>query len=300
MSIRPLSIRRRGIADRTLRLSQPVPWTDGFLLTPLFIQTATKTATSSATANTFGAWVELFAAADTSNSDTIAAIYLGLQTTNSSATADNSILLDLAFGASSSETAFVSDIAIGGTQNGTVNLFLPVRIAGNTRIAFRVRGASASRTIRTTSATQCALFSSPFADRLPVAAANALDVIGTSQTTSSGTACSGSSGAWTQVTASTSRDYQAVIVVASGPGNGTGGASPSYRLDLGLGSGPEVSIASVAGVFSGASSFVVPTLSGGLGIAGRFIPAGSSLSIRHNLSTNPQLLCGCVIGVPYA
>lgn len=298
MSIRPLSIMRRGIADRTLRLSQPVPWSDGFSLSVLAVQDSTTSATSSATANTAGSWVQLFAAAATSASDTIAALWVNLQTTNSSATADNSVLVDFATGISGSEVAFVSDIAVGGLQNGWIPLLLPVRIPGNTRVAFRVRGATASRVYRTQIGVGAsALLTSPFSDRLPTS----LDVLGTSQSTSAGTACSGASGGWnTVLSASTPKDYQAVILVPSGPGNGTSITAQTSRLDLGLGpSGSEVQIATSSFQHTGTTGFVAPLLAGGFGLAGRFVPAGSRLSLRHSLSANPQAICGCVIGVPY-
>lgn len=294
----PPSLIRRDIAQHTLRGVQPRPWTDGFALNPLAVLASTADASSS-TANSPGNWTQIFAAAATASTDTIAAIWLSLGATNSSSAADNSALIDIATGGAGSETVIVPDIAVGGVATSAArSILLPVRVAGNTRIAYRVRPATASRNFRlsNTALASAAIYSAPFADRLPTS----LETLGTSQSTSSGTACTGSSGTWTELAASTTKDYQALILVPSGPGNGTAVSAAQARLDLGIGaSGAEIIVASARVQLTATNGLHIPLTASSVAIFGGYVPAGSRLAIRHNLASTPEALCGCVIGVPY-
>lgn len=298
---RSFSIRNNTL--RTTRQGMPVPWIDGFVLQPLAVLNGTADSTNSAANAVASSWTQIFAASATSSTDTIAAIWLHVSSTANAGSADNSCLIDVAQGNSGSEVIVAQDIAIGGTVNNNPRpVLLPVRVPGNTRISFRARSATSGRTIRmsTNGFSSAALLSSPFADRLPIATATAtaVDVLGTSQSTSSGTACSSSS-AWTLITSSTTKDYQAVILIPSGPGNGTAVTAAQGKLDLGVGLlGSEVQIASVSVQLSATNGLQVPHVASGFGIA-RAVPAGSRLVIRNNLASTPEALCGCVIGVPY-
>lgn len=293
------SLRVRDIAQHTMRGVQPRAWTDGLGLQPIAVLNGNADA-SSGTANTPGNWTQIFAAAATASTDAIAAIWLSVGATNSASTADNSMLIDIGAGAAGSETVIVPDVAVGGIPTtGTRPILLPVRVAGNTRIAYRARPATASRNLRlsNTVLANAALMSSPFSDRLPVA----LETLGTSTATSSGTACTGSSGSWTEITASTPTDYQALVLVPSGPGNGTAVSAAQARLDLGIGaSGAEMVVASTRVQLTATNGLQASLTSTAIAIFGGFVPKGSRLAIRHNLSSTPEALCGCVIGVPYA
>jgi hypothetical protein len=203
-------------------------------------------------------------------------------------------MLDFATGAAGQEVVIAQDIAVGGLTNTPLTFALPVRIAGATRIAFRARCATGSRSLRTTSVH---LFSGPFADRIPTL----LDTIGVTQSTSSGTAMTGSAGTWTQITAATTKDYQALILLPSGAANFSGGASTTQRLDLGIGAaGSEVAISSV-NFDQNLNGVLLPQygLPGLVGVCGRAIPAGTRIAVRHDRASNPSWLAACVIGVPY-
>jgi hypothetical protein len=290
------SIRRRGIASQSVRQSQPVPFFDGSALTWLASTTSIVSTTSGGSANAAGAWTQLLAASATASTDTMSMLFLSTIAASASTSAENSTLIDIGIGASGSETAIISDVAIGGLQNVGLQLALPVRIAGNTRIAFRSRCATASRANQRSTAFH--VFSSSFADRIPTS----LDTLGTSQSTSAGTAMSGASGSWVQITAATTKDYQALILVPSGAGNFTGGTTSTNRLDLGIGAaGSEVAISSVVADVVGANGYIQPNygLPGLVGVCGRAIPAGTRIAVRHDRASNPSWLAACVIGVPY-
>jgi hypothetical protein len=293
--LRP-SIRRRGIASQSVRQSQPVPFFDGSALTWLASNNSIVSTTSGGSANAAGAWTQLLAASATASTDTISMLFLMTYGASASTTADNSTLIDIGTGASGSETAIISDVAVGGLQNTSLPLALPVRIGGNTRIAFRSRCATASRANQRTLGVH--VFSAPFADRIPTS----LDTLGTSQSTSSGTAMSGGAGTWVQITASTTKDYQSLILVPSGAGNFTGGSTTTNRLDMGIGAaGSEVAISSVITDVTGANGFIAPQygLPGLVGVCGRAIPAGTRIAVRHDRASNPSWLAACVVGVPY-
>jgi hypothetical protein len=255
--------------------------------------------TASATPNTPGAWVQYIANNQVSASDTIAAIHILAIGNNQSVAADNSMLLDIGKGAAGSEVIVAENIAVGGALNSASFgplLTVPVQIEGATRVACRVRAATGSRVL-----TMQAIWASgspasaPFADRLPTA----VDVIGTSTATSAGTTMTGASGTWTQLTASTTKDYQSLVLLPSGPAN-TSTTGASFRLDLGLGAaGSEVAVAYFWGLLNVNSGVGHLVQSVQTAAYGGFIPAGTRISVRHNLAANPGRLCACVIGVPY-
>jgi len=300
MALQP-SLRRRRVSQQSVRLSQPSPWASNLGMRLLSFNQNGSSMTASATANTPGAWVQYFANNAIASTDTIHAIHIQGVGNNQANTADNSMLLDIGKGAAGSEVIVAENIAVGGALNsgGFGPLFtIPVRIEGATRIAMRVRAATGSRilTIPTIIAS-AAPAPAPWADRLPLT----VDVIGTSTTTSAGTAMSGSSGTWVQITASTTKDYQALIVIPSGPGNASAAASVSFRLDLGIGaSGSEQAVAYYNGVVNTTTGVGMNNLAPTTNTYGGFVPAGTRIAVRHNLAANPERLCACVIGVPYA
>jgi hypothetical protein len=256
--------------------------------------------TASATANTPGAWVQYLTNNAVASTDTIHCIHFQAIGNNQAAGADNSMLLDVGIGAAGSETVIASNIAVGGAANSNgigPFFYLPIRIPGATRVALRVRAATGSRVLTVqviafTGAPALSLFS----DRLPAT----VDTLGTSTETSAGTAMSGASGSWTQITGATTVDYQALIVLASGPASITGATATEFRLDLGLGAdGSEQDVAftyafyTANGFIANRSPLVLSSIYGG------FVPAGTRIAVRHNLAANPERVCACVIGVPY-
>jgi hypothetical protein len=295
------SLRRRRVSGQSVRRSQPVPWIDGLGLTALAFNNVGSSATASATANTAGSWLQLFSNTAVAAGDTIQLFQIFGTGNNQVSGTDNSMLLDIGKGASGSEVLVAQDIAIGGLQNSGgfgPALHIPVRIEGATRIAIRVRAATASRVFTTTQIIISGAPSIvPFADRLPTS----LDTMGTSTATSAGTAMTGASGTWTEITASTTKDFQALVLVPSGPGSaGAGQTAYTYRLDLGIGpAGGEVPVASAYGNTSAAAFVANSLFASSNSIYGGFVPAGTRISVRHNLAASPGFLCACVIGVPY-
>lgn len=282
------SLRLRGITGQSLRQSQPPLFFDGF--SPQFVQSANLTTiTASATSHTKGAWTQLI-----SSLSAEASAVLLWATGNSAASTNTAMLLDIGVGATSNESVVVPDIALGGA-NG-FRTFIPVRIPSGSRIAARCQCANASQTISIALVTM----SHPFSDRVPTV----LESLGTTSATSAGTAMSGASGTWTQLVAATAKDYQALVLVPSC--DATTGANNTVRLSLGIGaSGSEVeigftitqSIANPSVSDSTASSTVTSIFS--LGVASRFVPAGTRIAVRHNLATSPSRISACVLGVPY-
>ena len=295
------SLRRRRVTGQSMRLSQPAPWTGGIGMQALAFNNSGFSATASATPNSPGAWLQIFSNTAIAATDTVHAIQIQAIGNNQAASTNNSMLLDIGKGAAGSEVLVAQDIAIGGLSNsggGGPSLHVPVRIEGATRIAFRVRAATASRVMTTQ---QIYASGAPpiaaFSGRLPLS----LDTLGSSQSTSAGTAMAGASGEWTEITASTTKDYQALVLVPSGPASaGTGLPATQWRLDLGIGaSGSEIAVAYSQGLYN-SNAFIFPySLPSPNGLYGGFIPAGTRISVRHNLASNPERLCACVIGVPY-
>jgi hypothetical protein len=295
-----LSFRRRNISNQSARLLQPFPWSSSLGAKFLNYNNTGSSMTASATPNTPGSWIQYIANNVISATDIIQSLHIQAIGNNQTASTDNSMLLDIAKGASGSEVIIAQNIAVGGAWNtsGAGPFFhLPIRIEGATRVAMRVRAAVGSRVLTLQQLVASgAPDKSPFADRLPTS----VDTLGTSTATSTGTAMTGASGTWTEITASTTKDYQSLIVIPSGPANITGASSTQFRLDLGLGAaGSESVVAFYSGSYA-SNGFVFPLyLSATSAIYSRFVPAGTRIAVRHNLSANPERICACVIGVPY-
>lgn len=286
----PISVRRRNAAAGSLRLGQPLFWGDGLSLRYIAGTTGNITITASATTHTVGSWVQLLA--DTATTETAGLLLLYIANSSAAAT-DTGILIDLGTGASGSEVVRVQSLAVSHQQ--AIHTAIPVRIPGSTRVAARIQSSVSSRTC----SAQIALITAPFMDRLPLS----VDVLGTSTATSVGTAMSGASGSWVEITASTANDYQAIVLVPS-LSDTNSGANAIIRYDLGLGlSGSEVAVASTGFTYSTSPTLTVPlaTIQPGVGaVYGGYVPSGSRIAVRHNIAANPGRLDACVIGVPYA
>ena len=287
----PISVRRRLVSGQSVRLSQPLFWGDGFSARFLAGPTGNLTATASATTHTPGSWIQLLADNATSETAGLLVLYATNTTAN---TTDTGMLVDIGTGVSGSEVVRVPSLAI--SQQAAQFTAIPIRIPGSTRVAARIQSSVASRT----ASLGAALFATPFADRLPLE----VDVLGTSTATSVGTAMSGASGTWVEITSSTTKDYQALILVPSLSDSNSGG-NVMVRYDLGIGaSGSESAVAAAHFLYTltptvgGPNIAAMPGLLGG--VYGAFVPAGTRISVRHNRASNPERLDACVIGVPYA
>ena len=272
-----------------MRLSQPLFWGDGLNLR--FLASSTNiTVTASATLHTVGSWTQIIA--DTATSEMAGLLMFFANSTTAAAT-DTGMLLDIGTGAAASEVVRVQSLAI--SQQATCHTAIPIRIPGSTRLAARIQSSVASRTL----SGGFALFATPFADRLPTE----VDVLGTSTATSVGTAMSGASGTWVEILASTTKDYQALVLVPSLSDTNSGG-NVNVRYELGIGAaGSEVAVTSVQWLYTttpavGATNTanIAPGLGG---VFGGYVPAGSRIAVRHNVAANPGRVDACVIGVPY-
>ena len=242
--------------------------------------------------NTKSAWREIISAASNTQ-DTGMILFMFPLTIY---TGDNGTLYDIGTGASGSESVVVANLPSAGNPAdlNCQNILIPIYIRSGTRVAYRAQvAASGSQNAYC----QAVFLKTDLMNVLPTT----LDVIGTTSSNSRATALSGSSGAYnTQITASTSRAYQSLILLVTSPSKT--GIGAAFRVTLGVGpSGLERDICtfdalqSSSGTIGGAVSWQrFDTL-----IAGGHIPAGSRLAVKHNIASNPQYLEAAVIGVPY-
>lgn len=256
--------------------------------------------TSATTANTPGGWQQVIANTVIPASDEICWLQITLCGLNQVVGQNNNALFDVGIGPSGTETVVAANIPCGAGFNsggGGPTFILPIRIPGATRIALRCRAAVTGRAQLVLGVLAAGRIpDSAFADQLP----SSVEVIGTSTATSSGTAMTGSSGTWTEITPSTNKEYQALVLVPGGPGDTGRATQETYQLDLGIGAaGQEQPIAWASGsartdgLVSHNGSNVITNIFGGL------IPIGTRIAVRHNLSTNPGQLSAGVIGVPF-
>lgn len=240
--------------------------------------------TYGSTAHTKGGWTELVA----SVAENVSMVWIN-SAVAASAT-DTSTLVDIGIGAAGSETVVVPDVAVGA--HSIFGFYVPVAIPSGSRIALRIQG---TRTSPTTGSVACLFFSSDDYAATPAS----VDIIGTDTATSAGTAMSGASGSWTQITASTGKDYQNIIVVPSSSSTDIVTFSALFTLGVGA-AGSELPIGSSVARYSNTESmsqfnqFTPP-----MWICGRPVPAGSRLAVRHNISSNPGRYHVCLIGIPY-
>jgi hypothetical protein len=258
-------------------------------LPSLHHSTGFATATASATAHTKGNWAQLVS----STSATTSALLIRVSDVAVSGT-DTATLLDIGVGAAGSETAVISNVAVGGAHslaNNGVYFMVPVKVDSGSRISARIQ---AKVTTPQTARVEVWAFNVGNADLV----STTVDVLGTSTATSEGTAMSGASGTYVQVVASTSQAYKAVVVVPS-----TSEASMNsitgitYTVAVGA-SGAESDIgrltfnsSSAEAVFSTISGFISSLVTG-------TIPAGSRLTVKHNLESTPGRFDVTLIGIP--
>lgn len=267
--------------------SQAAPW---------FRRRATSRSTSytaisvtlGAVANTKGSWSQVVA----STSGTVGMVRL--RAMNYANAVAHATLLDIGIGAAGSEVVVVPNVTVGG--GGAPNAFggliidIPVSIPAGTRVAVRAQSQRTSYSF----SINVVLLSALDAATTPTS----LDTLGVSTATSSGTAMSGASGTYVQITSATTRDYQGLIVVPAIAANGTlsGTATVTFTLAVGA-AGAEVDyttcvLATDGGI--GVHNNILPSL-----FAGGLVPAGSRIAVKHTIASSPGNLAACVIGVPY-
>ena len=248
------------------------------------VTNASVNVTTGSTAHVKGSWTQLIASTPANASFLALRIDgLGLAATNTAG------LLDIGFGASTAEVVKIADVAIGGAATN-INIYVPFQIPSGTRIAARVQSAATSRTFR------CDPFLYDIGDYST--APTSVDVMTTDTATSKGIEFSGASGSWTLAIASTSRAYRGVCLVPS-VHDALSANILNTTLDVGVGaSGSEVSFGTYR--LDWLNSETVRTQFPPFVLFGRgsVIPAGSRLSVKHNIAADPSKYGFCLIGIP--
>jgi hypothetical protein len=282
-----IKMARRSVASfqRTPRGAAAPSWAAG-INWQWIVDSGTFTATTGSTTNAKSAWQQMIASTSATS-----AVMLILPQGLAVASTDTSALIDIGVGASGSESVIVPNVACGGYTTTSWPIYVPIRVPSGSRVSFR------AQSVQATKAVQCRvhLLSALNGDRLPTS----VDTIGTSTATSTGVALSGSSGTYVEVTSATTRDYQALCVVPSS--SATAGNNGGWRLQLGVGAaGSEVEIGAchveqTGNPFVQTSGMYQPQWN----VFSQFIPTGTRVAIKHNITSNPGRLSVCVIGVPY-
>lgn len=266
-----------------------VPWFYPFAnMRPLTVPNATAIATASATAHAKGAWLQLIA----STSADAGLLMIRAESVATAAT-ETSMLLDVGVGAAGNETPIMENLAIGGAQvsSGASNGLLaplPVRIPSGSRISCRIQALIPSDT--------CTVVATLFAINARQMLPTSVDVIGTSTSSSRGTAFAGALSSWTEITASTSQRYRGLFLVPSVIGTDIVSFTDDLEIAVGA-AGSEVEVGRVyvdyrntEAVFHGCPFFYAPIACD--------IPAGSRLAVKTPVSANPDRYGVCLVGIP--
>lgn len=182
--------------------------------------------TSSATANTKGAYAQLMA----STTFDSAAIMLDVNTNFG----DTNYLLDIAVGAAGSEQILIPNIALAFNVGMALSVLLPLAVPAGVRIAARCQDNFGSSTVRLSGQ----LFSSSFLNTPPFHSATAYGAV---LTTSAGTiadagAVANTKGAWAQLTASTTQSHDGILVASVKSPQSTVITADYYQhADIGIG-----------------------------------------------------------------
>jgi hypothetical protein len=243
------------------------------------------TVTANTSAHTKGAWTELIAS--TSGNASYIIIECGVD----ASIVDTATLLDIGTGASGSETGLISNVAVGSAARMTIRAAfafgVPIKIPSGTRLSARIQsivtgGKTGTIVIRTFNMGDYG------------SAPTAVDVIGVNTATSQGTAMSGSSGTYVEITASTANDYRGIVIVPSASSNNIGTISTEFILAKGAASSEvELGRTIVSYVNTeqvGMNSFYPP-------IIGGFIPSGTRLSVAHDIALGPGAYDVTLIGI---
>jgi len=241
----------------------------------------------SSSANTKGAWFQLTAstAADTTF------LYL-LSSGWASGASQRGVLLDGGTGAAGSETTIAGNIAIGSwilqNERWSSAFQLPVAIPAGTRIAVRaqqnITGGATGRV------SMGCVNMGVFSDY-----GTAIDVLGTSTSTSLATQLSATPNTYVELTASTSHAYQAIAVLPN-VYTATAETINDGRVRVAYGApGSEVVVATTS--FQSDTNERLAPLVGNLVMHPCNIPAGSRLAVTGSGYADGSNYGVCVIGV---
>lgn len=228
---------------------------------------STIAATASATPHTWGSWVEV----DPSLSAAVNRTMLWVTNAMFSNGVNTSTLLQLGTGGAGAETAFAT-IGVGYAQTDRMHV-IPGTIAAGTRVAMRVQSAVVSQAVSPVVGFSAAKDLNAAA---PVS-------IGADTATSRGVTITApgslnTKGAWTELTASTSRAFTVLSLFPQGAG-GTSFATGAAIIDIGIGgSGAETVLIPDVHLFVHSSELLNPRSPLAYGVD---VPAGTRLSARY-------------------
>ena len=261
-------------------------WFEEVSAKPINVSSAV-TVTANSSAHTKGAWSELVASTS-GNASYIIVEVSGIAT---SAT-DTATLIDIGTGASGSEAALLENIAAGSANiaasRPSFAFGVPIKVASGTRLSARIQsvvtgGKTGTILVRTFDMGDYAH------------APSSVDVIGTSTATSAGTAMSGASGTYVQITASTSRAYKALVCVPSASAANSGQIEVEFTAGFGA-SGSEAEIGRVIANFLSTEETGMTTRYPAIMAAN--IPASSRIAVKHNIAATPGNYDLTLIGIP--
>jgi len=249
------------------------PWYQNLKTVPTSSGSATVTA--GGTSHTKGAWTEIIS----SNAAETSALMFRVTNVYQSAT-NTATLIDVAVGAAGSEVAYAENIAVGGALD--IVFVLPVRVAASARIAVRSQAIIASDTATV------AIDSFAMGDATTVG--TTFDVLGTSTATSAGTNTSTS---YTEIVASTSQEYAAIVLVESFSASNGGNEEQTLQVAIGA-SGVETDIARKYVQLS--TNEYITTKPASQSVTQVSVPAGSRLSVKRDSGIRTSSVT--IIGVP--
>jgi hypothetical protein len=248
------------------------------------------TATANTSAHTKGAWTELVA------STTAESSLLFINVSDISASGVNTAtLLDVAVGAAGSETVIASNVAVGGApsfaslRTTSLAVGLPVRIPAATRVSARIQSVvTGGKTARLDGY----LLSGPDDGLVPTS----VDVLTGDTATSEGLTMSGASGTYVEVVPSTTQKYRAFVLVPSINHPTIQTLTLSYVLAVGAATA-ETDLGEIGFITSVFETVATDRWGVPMVIAAN-VPAGSRLSIKHDIPSAPDRYAVTVIGIP--
>jgi hypothetical protein len=255
---------------------------------PVANQITNTSFTNGAVAHTKSAWAEMVASVSADCN------LLMVDTRTAVSNAETSYLIDIAVGPSGSETIIAENVFVGMSLGSSPRI-IPLTVPIGSRLSGRIQSNRTTGTINV----QIKLYAGTTYN-MP----QTVDVMGTDTSNSRATIVA-SSATWTEVVASTSKDYQALVFCPSNISATQVGQALAVRLGVGA-AVSETEIAIGAMTITGAESVAVPSTGSAVNIAGTAstltniyttrVNAGSRLSLY--VDANGGQAGGFIIGVP--
>lgn len=240
--------------------------------------------TASATLNTYGAWQPIIAST-AAESDLMS---VGVTAVGANGVASEAII-SIGLGGAGSEVELFA-YPVGGHVAPNIIAAIPFRIAAGERISARIKSLNVVSEVATVG---IILYGTAHP-----ASATEVDVIGADVTTTLRGTALPTTNTYVQLTASTARDYRALVLIPSRALTTTGANQVlTYTVGMG-GSGAEVQLGQFV-VRESTSEVLWPVEGGMAGLTiFQHIPAGTRLAVK--LSVGRAMFDATLIGIPYA